>query len=114
MTGYGLLMLLVLQFEMDFNHPVESHIKFEYVEDDTHAMCIHATNEIRINLFHWDKLPLMHKRELVYHELGHCEFQLRHTEDAGIMRILQYSSNGRNWNKLVKDMKKMVRDKHDR
>lgn len=108
----GLVMLIVLQFEMDFGHPVTTKIEFERVDDDEHGFCIHNTKTVRLNLVHFEKLPLRHKRELIYHELGHCEFQLKHEPEdkVAIMRPIVYSTTPdiSNWDDMVSYMRSKV------
>ena len=63
---------------------------------------------ITINANHWEQIPSIHRKELVYHELGHCELNLSHSDKPDIMRNRKYSSqlDGSNWDELIERMKK--------
>jgi len=66
-----------------------------------------TTKKIIINYNHWVKLDPVHRKELMYHELGHCALNLKHVSTIDIMRPRVYSTHkdGSNWDELVERMK---------
>lgn len=119
------LMTIIMMFSVDFNVNVQD-VKYKFIlpeevpslrldplkngKKSFQAFCRYKTKTIYIDKAHWDSLPFVHKRELIYHELGHCHFYLRHAPE-GIMKMGVYSTklDGSNWKQLVRDMKRLVR-----
>lgn len=107
-----LISLFTTQFEKDFNVKVSSTYSLEYKDPDVHARCQITPNNIVVNFNHFKTLPLRHQRELIYHELGHCELMLKHVFGyPAIMRGRVYSTEkkSRNWPKLLQDMKNLLK-----
>jgi hypothetical protein len=67
--------------------------------------------KIIINLNHWKDIHPAHRRELIWHELGHCVFGLKHSDNVDIMRPRVYSTQTdySNWDVLVKRMGEQVK-----
>lgn len=122
-----LILTILLQFSSDFginiiNHPV-SLISSEHMArivpplNDPYrgqrmadAVCITNTNNIYLNADHWKDLNFFQKRELLYHELGHCVLGLSHNPDRSIMNpftknVYHTDSRGFNWPWLVSELK---------
>jgi hypothetical protein len=56
-------------------------VEFETLEDDAVGVCDMSDNEIKIDPEYWYNADDYEKEELIYHELGHCVFNLEHNED---------------------------------
>lgn len=65
---------------------------------------------IVINLNHWNEISDVHRKELVFHELGHCSHGLTHRWTENIMRPRTYSTkpDGSNWEELVDRMQEQI------
>ena len=113
-----LILYFLLCFNLDFH--MNSKVNFKFVENlgqriengeilVTHGVCDHKKNIILLNKAHWYSLDFYNRKELVYHELGHCVLNMSHAgkEEIDIMRPIKYSANpnGSNWNYLVDKMK---------
>lgn len=102
----ALAYVFLMQFSADFGIPVSTNIVFSSTTGQ--ARCWHNSNLVEINLEHWNSLPVIHKKELVYHELGHCALDIRHdNSNPNIMQQFTYASkaDGSNWPKLLEDLK---------
>jgi hypothetical protein len=101
-----LLELIILEWLL-FAGPEHLTTKIEFVEKSSsyHGYCYHGSRTIHINPEHWDSIPYVWKRELIFHELGHCEFNLLHEpmNKVAIMRPKVYSTDvlGTNWEQLL-------------
>ena len=91
-------------FEMDFNVDTK-HIKITISDVEGHARCIHSTKTVLINKEFWNKISNINKKELIYHELGHCALNLRHSSGIMKMKTFQTDEDDSNWNELVEEMK---------
>lgn len=104
-----LILYFMMTFSFDFKVPV-NHIKVEIVDEDldSHARCNYVTRTMKFNKRHWKTLPFVHKRELVYHELGHCALNLGHVYSQDIMRPRLYATelDGSNWKELIERMRR--------
>ena len=68
----------------------------------------------QINLTFWKKANEWQKRKVVFHELGHCAYQLSHTKDPFAFSIMNsvlwtVDDEGKNWPALVKELKTRVK-----
>lgn len=106
---------IVAQFEQDFNLTVHTPITMvDTTDNNAQAICYHDYRHnktfINVNYGHWKSLPYVHQRELIYHELGHCELDLRHAPRGteAIMKAMSYSTklDGSNWRKLVNKLER--------
>ena len=88
-------------FEDDFNVNT-SDIDITITNVEGQARCIHSTKTILVNRVFWNKISTSNKKELIYHELGHCALNLRHND--GIMKMSTFQTNN-NWDELVNKMK---------
>lgn len=67
-----------------------------------------------INKEHWATINKWEKKELIYHELGHCILGLGHNTDISIMNSLpkdtfyHVKKNGSNWKSLLEDLKNRI------
>jgi hypothetical protein len=68
-----------------------------------HGYYSYKEERIVINHNHWKEIHPAHRRELIWHELGHC-IGLRHVTTVDIMRPRVYSTKTdySNWDYLVK------------
>ncbi len=109
---FNLMYLIMFQFSLDFSVNISSKIEFTSANRELHAKCFHKTKTIKVNRDHWKTLPLHHKKELLYHELGHCELNLRHVRTADIMHPRAYSTkaDSSNWDALISRMKASVKN----
>lgn len=76
---------------------------------------MHPTpRKIVINHNHWKDIEPVHRRELIWHELGHCVYDLRHSDEVDIMRPRVYSTkhDGSNWDYLVKRLALQIQEAH--
>lgn len=88
--GYGQwnapeeLHLYIHSFEKFFETDVDTKIEFgEFLGKGT-AVSIKGKNHIVINRERWDKLDSRGRYFVMYHELGHAHFDMRHSK-RGIM-----------------------------
>ena len=75
------------------------------------AYCEYSTKHIIVNLDHWKTINKWQKKELIFHELGHCVCGLWHIQGEDIMNPFsptgyQVKSDGSNWRKMVTKMVK--------
>lgn len=68
------------------------------------ASCRGYEGEVIILDSDWNQSDDFSKRELIYHELGHCVLDLSHVKGEDIMKSKGMVSNKDNWDKLVKKM----------
>ena len=113
-----------LEFEKDLNvntSDYKNHISFinekrmPWVDDPkgqrrAHGWCFFFGDYIFINKQHWAKIDIHEKRELIYHELGHCVLNLGHNDDISVMNPFPPStsywvSSGISWEFLVKELR---------
>lgn len=82
--------------------PVDAY--FARLEDKVAGYCIPGFG-ILINENRWHSMSLMEKRELMFHELGHCTLGLEHTE-SGLMAPVMHSEEEikKNWDKWVEEL----------
>lgn len=72
----------VMAFEDTFKQKVMTPIKFGEIKDlkeQTVAVCRFWGNSskiIEVKPIYWDRLSKEGREELIFHELGHCEFQV--------------------------------------
>lgn len=115
------ILKMMLSFSMDFGVNVD-HIQVEIVDEPriSHARCEYYQSKLTGKAFeptmvfnrnHWETIGFYHRRELVYHELGHCALFLRHNYGESIMRPRDYATklDGSNWNELLELMKKQYK-----
>lgn len=108
-----MIAMILMEWFLAFGMWPTTTIRIVDYMDNRHAMCFKpygGYTYIRVNETHWNSIPYVHKRELLFHELGHCEFNLRHPNDVtipAIMRPYVYSTelDGSNWKQLLEDMK---------
>jgi len=78
-----------------------------------HGQCV--DNRILLNKKHWYSINNWEKKELLYHELGHCYFGLGHNNKISIMNpfpkatYYHVKEDGSNWKSLVEELKKEVK-----
>jgi hypothetical protein len=78
-----------------------------------HGWC--ENNVMTLNSDCWQVINKWEKKELVYHELGHCWLNLGHNNDISIMNPFPKATNyhvkedGSNWKSLLKDLKKRTK-----
>ena len=108
-------MAFVLQFQIDFNVQVSTKFTFTKLFGvDPHAYCSLDRDEVVIHKPHWDKISVVEKRELIYHELGHCVLDLRHPNphcrgEIRCPRTYDTLPTGENWEELLSRMKLYLR-----
>ena len=70
--------------------------------------------QVLLNFDHWKMINQWERKELVYHELGHCMLHLGHNDDVSIMNPFPKTTHyhvkedGSNWKSLVNDLKKRI------
>ena len=101
-----LIWLYSFQFSMDFNKPLVTKFELESIDDDIYGYCMHDKGDgaiVRINAYNFIRLPEVHQKELIYHELLHCEYELSDIEGPGIMNDSEFQTdlNGSNWDDLI-------------
>lgn len=114
-----ILELVSLQFEKDFKSPdcpvsIEEHYGFKRPDGSiANGHWDPYTGSIYINMEAWRSLSFIHKKELLYHEYGHCTLNLGHIKTPGIMRgkIFDAKENGLNWKWMVEAMKEQCKKK---
>lgn len=113
------IVIATMMFELDFGTSAQQ-CKMKVVDDpcggkyhgcDWHAYVDEGT--IYYNRKHLNEISHHHIIELVYHELGHCVYDLHHSKTVDIMRPRVYSTNqdGSNWDYLVRRMKEQVNER---
>lgn len=115
-----LLMLFYLEFASEFPIQKNRICTIEFTrkkchgpfECEWHAVTEMYNKKVKINLNHWNSIPAVHRKELLFHELGHCSLCLKHVNHVGIMRQRQYSTklDGSNWRELLENMKKDLKN----
>jgi len=116
--------LYAQQFAVHFNLPIDecpielSSKACAYNDSscDWHGFYSYKDKKIVISYNHYKDLPSIRKRELVWHELGHCAANLRDIRShkgPDIMRQRVYSTHadGGNWDELVKRMEQQIKEK---
>lgn len=91
----------VKQFESDFNVKVKIPIVFEKLNPHYAGTCYiwsDGYRQISINKNHWDSYSEEQREQLIFHELGHCVYNLGHNDlhenncPVSIMRSFMFSS----------------------
>ena len=120
---------LFTEFAMVFGLDV-SHVQLEMVTPNelpyvmcwsqkktrrAHGIALSHEGKIKINKEHWRIISTAEKRELIYHELAHVVFKLKHSYDVSIMNNCNDSkhnyaiSTGEiSWKSLIKKMRSKV------
>lgn len=73
----------VKEFQKEFREVVRMPVRFGLNEDRLAGICSirgDGFREIVINKNLWRKITHEQREELIFHELGHCQFNLRHIE----------------------------------
>ena len=73
----------VVEFEKTFKLKVSVPIVFEKLDSNKAGACYKWSDgyrEIRINPEYWDTYSVFEREQLVFHELGHCIFNLDHDD----------------------------------
>jgi len=122
-TATFLAFLYSLEFSSIFNKTFSNcEIEFSskacnYADNDCdwHGYADMRNHKIILSYNHWLELPNAHRKELVFHELGHCVFEVGHPQDKNIPNIMRpqiYSTDvdGSNWSELIDRMKAYIRD----
>lgn len=122
-TATFLAFLYSLEFSTTFNKTFNNcEIEFSskacnYANNNCnwHGYADMKTHKIILNYNHWLDIPNVHRKELVFHELGHCVTEIGHPHNnkiPNIMRPKVYSTklDGSNWDELIKRMKIHIRD----
>jgi len=79
----------------DFPAEVTVSIQFvDKIDNGATASCIHAEGAIVVSRLHWDHYSEVGKKALLWHELGHCVLDMRHTDDRESLMyfIVEYTS----------------------
>lgn len=107
-----MIYFIMLEWALIFGFWPETPVTFIDYRDDRHAMCfrpIHGPRYIRVNTSHWNRIPYVYKRELMFHEFLHCERQCNanHVDFPDIMKPVVYDTllDGSNWETLVNQVK---------
>jgi hypothetical protein len=112
---FFIVSLYVADFKKDFDVQETAPILFSFETGDYHGFCDHATGAVFVNYWHFQSLKPINKKELIYHELGHCTLGLRHVFGRlSIMRPVEYSATEDNWRYLLEEMKilRAIHEKH--
>jgi len=57
-------------------------LRFDDIEESTvNGYCRYSSNDVTIDRENWDKASESSRTELIFHELGHCILNRRHTSD---------------------------------
>jgi len=81
-----------------------------------HGYCV-SNHKIVLNIQHWSGINDWEKKELIYHELGHCFLGLGHNSDISIMNpfpkttYYHVKKDGSNWHNLVIELKNRVNNR---
>jgi hypothetical protein len=76
-------------FNRDANNQVTSRILdrtsmvFSNLEGDTVGRCYYLSYSMEIDEGYWNMISEKRKKNLIYHELGHCVLRRGHTEPSG-------------------------------
>ena len=112
-------------FAIEFQVPVDHiHVSMSIANIGADGWCRRVPSliypgemhrEIIISKTRWDQLSFVHKRELIFHELGHCVLDLDHVKSEDIMRDKKYATkpDGSNWNKLLDRMQEQRRKSNE-
>jgi len=122
-----ILFLILLEFAGDFNvNPHEFEYVFKKASELTATIhdpyrgsrvpdgqCLPWSKTIILNEDHWVTLNRWQQRELVYHELGHCVFDLDHVAGSAIMNPFakggyHVKRDGSNWPQLVAGLRRRI------
>jgi hypothetical protein len=68
----------VNSFETATSHSVKSGISFGDAGQGNAGFCNFSQQQIQIDQTAWDSFGPDEREELIFHELGHCDFQLTH------------------------------------
>jgi hypothetical protein len=79
----------VKKFEKNFNTTTNISISFFHLNKETLGLCLLNSEDRKILISYsaWDNLLENQKEELVYHELGHCLFNLEHDDNRIFLGI---------------------------
>ena len=90
----------VSKFEKEFKIKVRVPIVFESLKPFYSGVCYiwnDGYKQISINKEHWNSYNIEQREQLIYHELGHCIYELKHNDlmlkdcPASIMRSFMFS-----------------------
>jgi hypothetical protein len=73
----------VIKFEKEFNVRVDVPIVFDKLDSGKAGVCskwADGYREIQINPEHWSSYSDLEQEQLIFHELGHCVFDLKHDD----------------------------------
>jgi hypothetical protein len=87
----------VEDFELAFGKFVDVYMGFEEdLDNGNHGECWRFTDgyrEVVINSKGWDRMTILQRRALIFHELGHCVFDMKHDDSLkfdGCAKSLMY------------------------
>ena len=73
----------VAKFEQVYNTKVHMTITWDTLDEKTMGVCHYWSDgrrKINIDNVKWSKLTVLGQEELIFHELGHCHFDLDHDD----------------------------------
>jgi predicted aminopeptidase len=68
----------IQEYERLFIVPTQYDVVFDNIEYQYNGLCSYFPQKVRINKTHWDQLDHCGREELIFHELTHCTFYIKH------------------------------------
>lgn len=120
----AILLSILLEFQKDFPTAKLPQAKFEVVQlwiQDVntgelrrpHGYCDKEHNTILLDPNFWKDSTIWQKRKVVYHEMGHCIYNLEHQPQyPNIMDSNILTPTVNNWTPLVEEFKQQIKTSH--